>query len=243
MKLIQLNAYNGRLEKPLIWFFKKEQADIICLQEAISIDGEAGLFLPLEGMQEASGLPYAVIGPAFSIRYMARIAKFSNCIFSRLPIQKSEVIFTNLSHKEDYDFVKDRTANMRNFVHAVINIDSQAYNILTHHGYHIPDHKKGDTETLRQMKFLGNYIDELEGPIVLTGDFNLAPNSKSLRHINQRLINLPVKYGLKTTRTSITHRKEVCDYIFINNKVKVENFYASEELVSDHKALILEFEI
>jgi endonuclease/exonuclease/phosphatase (EEP) superfamily protein YafD len=113
---------------------------------------------------------------------------------------------------------------------------------LTHHGYHIPDHKNGDEETLRQMKQLGEYIDSLDGPIILTGDFNLAPHSESLEQINARLINLCTQHRLKTTRTHLTHKTEVCDYIFVNNKVSVKSFQASDEIVSDHKALILEFD-
>ena len=132
---------------------------------------------------------------------------------------------------------------MRNFVHAVVDLNGQKLNLLTHHGYWIQEHKNGNPETLRQMKQLGEYIDDLDGPVILTGDFNLAPDSESIGLINQRLTNLSTKYKLTTTRTNLTHKKEVCDYIFVSDDVKVKSFKASDEVVSDHKALILEFDV
>jgi len=93
------------------------------------------------------------------------------------------------------------------------------------------------------MKELVQYIKKLEGAVILTGDFNLAPHSKSLEQLNKMLSNLSVKANLDTTRNQLTYKKEVCDYIFVNDQVKVKSFEASDELVSDHKALILEFYI
>lgn len=76
----------------------------------------------------------------------------------------------------------------------------------------------------------------------MTGDFNLEPHSESLELINNMLTNLPIKYGLKTTRTELTHKTEVCDYIFVNDQVKVESFKALEDIASDHMALVTVFE-
>jgi endonuclease/exonuclease/phosphatase family metal-dependent hydrolase len=243
MKIIQLNVWAGRLQNQLLGFFEKEQADILCLQEAISYDKEdAAVFTTIENLQSRFNLKYSVIAPVFSFKLMNGSAKFGNCILSRFPVQKSEVIFTNLEYKENFDF-NEHNSNVRNFIHIVIKIKEQEYNFLTHHGYHIPDHKNGDAETLRQMKQLGEYIDRLKGPIVLTGDFNLALHSESLNQINKRLTNLSSKYHLKTTRSTLTHKTEVCDYIFVNKEVKTKNFRVSDELISDHKALILDFDL
>jgi len=77
----------------------------------------------------------------------------------------------------------------------------------------------------------------------LAGDFNLSPHSESLKIINGRLTNLPLKYRLKTTRTLLTHKTEVCDYLFVSKDITVNDFYASKKLVSDHLALILDFDI
>ncbi len=243
MKLIQLNTWNGRLERAITDFFKQEQADIICTQEGISLDRSSGLFLNLELMQAAAGLSYKAFGPAFSFKYMSSVAHYGNAILSRWPIQNSEVVFISMQYEPDYNHHKQQIANMRNFVHAVIKVDGKTLNVLTHHGYWIAEHKNGNSETLRQMEQLGDYIDDLRGPIILTGDFNLAPHSQSIGLISQRLRNLSVEHHLKTTRTALTTKSEVCDYIFVNHAIEVKKFYASDEVVSDHKALILDFEV
>jgi endonuclease/exonuclease/phosphatase (EEP) superfamily protein YafD len=125
----------------------------------------------------------------------------------------------------------------------VVEVNGKALNILNHHGHHVPTHKNGDEHTLRQMEQITQYIQNLAGPVILTGDFNLSPHSESLELINSQLENLAIKYDLATTRTNLTKKKEVCDYIFVNNKVKVSTFQAYDEVVSDHKALGLEFEL
>ncbi|CAN5676480.1 hypothetical protein BH23PAT1_BH23PAT1_1480 [soil metagenome] len=242
MKVLQLNIWAGRLQRDIPKLIKEEKPDIICLQEAISFErDDAGMFYTIENMQQCHDLPYVSMAPVFSFKLMNGIARFGNCILSCLPIQKSESVFTYMSHKEDFDFNED-SGNARNFIHAETIIGGTTYHVITHHGYHVPEHKNGNEETLRQMRQMREYIDSLDGPIILTGDFNLAPHSESLEIINQRLHNHSISGKLKTTRNQFTHKTEVCDYIFTNEKVKVKRFYASDALVSDHKALFLEFE-
>jgi endonuclease/exonuclease/phosphatase family metal-dependent hydrolase len=241
MKLIQLNVWAGRLEKQIAGFLRDEQPDIVCLQEAISYpQKDSGFFLSIENMQQLSGLSYSAIAPVFTFRFQGSSAKFGNCILSRFPIQKSEVVFTYLEHVNDFDF-NTHSPNVRNFIHSVVKTPEGACNVLTHHGYHIDAHKNGDTETLRQMKILADYTKSLSGPVILSGDFNLAPHSESLESLNDHLTNLSISHRLKSTRTPLTHKTEVCDYIFVNKSVNVNHFTASDELVSDHKALMLEF--
>jgi len=236
--------WGGRLDRELRKFMIAEKPDILCLQEAISFDAsnDSGFFFTIENIQAELGLKYSVIAPVFSFRYMNGVAKFSNCILSRYPILKSETVFTHLEHKEDFIFGQD-SSNVRNFIHAVIETDKKQCNILTHHGYHVPEHKHGNEETMRQMALLSNYIKELDGPVILTGDFNLAPTSESLKELNSQLTNLSMTHKLETTRNQLVYKTEVCDYVFVSDQVKVDSFKAREEIVSDHKALELKFSI
>jgi endonuclease/exonuclease/phosphatase family metal-dependent hydrolase len=243
MKLVQLNVWGGRLENQLKSFLLKEKADVLCLQEAISFNGSTGMFMTIEDMANLTGLQNSAIGPKFSFKYMEGTAVFSNCILSKYPIRKSEVVFTGLNHIDNFTFNEYPHVDSRNFVHVILKIGGEEVNILTHHGHHIPEHKNGDEETLKQMTMLGEYIDTLKGPVILTGDFNLAPHSESLDQINKRLTNLPVEHKLKTTRTSLTYKTEVCDYIFVNEEIRVNGFSSSADIVSDHRALILDFEL
>src|SRR3989344_7508311 len=113
MKLLQLNAWGGRLQPQIGDLIKAESPDIICLQEAISFEGiESGLFITIENIQSNFDLPYLGFGPMFSFNYMNGTARFGNCIISRFPIKKTEVVFTHLDHKEDFVFGED-SSNIR----------------------------------------------------------------------------------------------------------------------------------
>jgi endonuclease/exonuclease/phosphatase family metal-dependent hydrolase len=244
VKLIQLNAWGGRLEFPIEFYLGEENPDILCLQEAISFGAGSGtgLFITTENIQSKFGLSFEAFAPSFSFRYMKGVAKFGNGIFSKQPIMKSESVFTYLEHQDDFMW-GEHNNNMRNFVHAEIDANGKTVHVLTHHGYWLHEHKNGNDETLRQMGILADYIEGLDGPVILTGDFNLAPGSKSLTRLNTLLTNLTLKEKLETTRSVLTTKTEACDYIFVNDMVKVKSFKPSDRIVSDHKALELEFDL
>ncbi len=197
----------------------------------------------IEDLRKEVELPYVFLSPVFSFNYMNRKANFGNCIISHYPITRSETVFTHQKFIENLDVIKDDT-NTRNFQHAVIELTSKKkLHILNHHGYHVPHHKNGDEESLRQCQMIADYAASLDGPVILTGDFNLVPESVSIKQINKVLTNLTLRAKLKTTRTSLTRKTEACDYIFVSKEVKVKSFEASDAVVSDHQALILEFDI
>jgi len=241
LKLLQANIWGGRLEKQIVELLKKEQADIVCLQEAISTPGEGVLGITVEQLQKLCGYKYAYVSPVFSFDLMGKEAGFGNTILSKLPLLDTETTFTRLQHRAKFSFDTD-DYNIRNLQHVGITVSDRVLHILNHHGHHVPDHKDGDQETERQCDIIAQKISSLDGPIVLAGDFNLSPHSKSLGQINRVLKNLSIEAGLQTTRTQLTHKKEVCDYIFVNNDMRVQSFRALDDLVSDHKALVLEFD-
>ena len=242
MILMQLNVWGGRLEKQILDLIVQEQPDIICLQEAVSIKGggNGGLFLTVDKIKKLYSMNLAY-SPVFSFSFMRRKAEFGNAIFSKDKILNEDTVFTRLEYKKDFDFESD-DYNIRNLLHVTIDNKGRQLHILTHHGHHVPNHKRGNEETLRQCNQIVEYIKGLKGEIILTGDFNLEPDSESMQQINKVLRNLPIEAGLTTTRTSLTLKTEVCDYIFVNDKVKVKEFKPLDDIVSDHKALILKFE-
>lgn len=243
MKLLQLNMWGGRLQPQILKLVTEENPDILCLQEAIDIQGgNTALFITVEEIKAAIGADYVFTSPVFSFKYMSRKANFGNSIISKYPIKDSQTIFTGKQYIADFDFL-NHDANMRNLQRAVVELpDNSELHILNHHGHHIHQHKNGDTETMRQCGIIAEQIKKLNGRLILAGDFNLAPHSESLEQINNLLTNLPLKANLKTTRTQLTYKKEVCDYIFTGDQIKVESFEALDDIVSDHKALIMSFQ-
>ena len=242
MKLLQLNAWGARLENQVADLLKKEQPDIICLQEVIDLKGDGGIFRPFEMLRQDADLEYSFHSPMFTSGFMNKSASFGNGITSRYPIKKEKTVFTNLDHVTDFSF-DENDYNIRNLQHAVVEVEGKQINILNHHGHHVPGHKNGDADTIRQCKQIADYIKRLNGPIILAGDFNLSPDSESLEIINSLLTNLPKEHKLKTTRNHLTKKNEVCDYIFINDDIKLVSFKMLDDIVSDHAALTIEFEL
>ncbi len=242
MKLVQLNAWGGRLDQLIADLLKQEAADIVCMQEVIDFDGRSLLFANLEELRLAGGYKESFHSPVFSFTVMDKLAHFGNAILTKRVSKKTETIFTNLEYKTNFIFDRD-DYNIRNLQHTQLLIDGQTLHILNHHGHHVPLHKNGNADTLRQMQQISSYVDTLEGHILLAGDFNLSPESSSLGLINSRLRNLSTEFQLKTTRTGLTSKTEVCDYVFVSKGVQVQSFKVSDKLVSDHAALVLEFEL
>lgn len=243
MKLIQLNTWGGKLGKPIIDLFNREDPDFACLQEVYETTPRPGsVFTPPSVYTPKDTYPYYLSAPVYSHRYMHELSEFGNGISSKHEFTETNVVYTKGQHLVDADsLVHDY--NVRNFAHASFNINGKVLHIITHHGHHEPDTKDGTPETTRQMNVLADYIKGLDGSIICTGDFNLHPKSTSLKKLNSMLHNLPLEYEIATTRTQFAKRQEVIDFIFVSKDITVNEFKVLDDLVSDHAALLLDFDL
>lgn len=238
MKILQLNIWGGKLGKQIIELLEKEQPDIVCFQEVVKLPHRDRLFFSALDVYEEVGYQ-SFFSPVFGFSLMNHKSEFGNAILSKHDFTYTNVVFTRKDYIEDLDLF-DKDYNVRNLQHAVVEVDGEKINILNHHGHHIDAHKNGDEETMRQCKMIADYIDDLDGKIILCGDFNLAPKSESLEQINDLLDNQCIKSNIETTRTPLTHKTEVCDYIFTSKDIEVKRFEVMSDIASDHAALIVE---
>jgi endonuclease/exonuclease/phosphatase family metal-dependent hydrolase len=246
LKIVQVNIWQGKFGQQIIDFLQAEKPDFVCMQEVNDLPGRSGysFFATLDEIKQGAAFNHAFMSATYSSRYMERELDYGNAILSRLTPAAEETIFTNGQYIKNFDMMQSKgEGNNRNLQHMTVQLNGRSLHILNHHGYWVYGSKAGNDETLRQMKIIADVIDSLDGPIILCGDFNLSPDSQSLNLINQRLTNLSAKHGLKNTYSQFSTREAVCDHIFVNDQVKVERFEMSEVLISDHKALILDFEI
>jgi len=246
MKILQANIWQGRLVKNFIELIKEVNPDIVTLQEVCScqdIDFQTLNFSSFEDIKAEYPNFYQVLAPTYSFRVMDAEIMFGSAILSKLPILDKKIVFTSLEFKKDFS-ARYNDYNIRNFVHAIMEVHNTKLNVITHHGYHVEGTKEGNEETTRQMKMLRNYIEQLEGPVILTGDFNLSPNCESLEVLNTELNNLCILNKVQTTRNELaSNAMQVCDYIFTNDLIKANSFEIEKRIVSDHQALVLDFEI
>lgn len=104
---------------------------------------------------------------------------------------------------------------------------------------------KGDSEDrLLQSDKIIDFIKKVSNPVVLCGDFNLLPETESLKKFEEMgLRNLIKENGITSTRTSLyTKPERYADYVFTSNDIKIKKFKVLPEEVSDHSALLLDFE-
>lgn len=243
MKLMTLNVWQGRLERVLLKHLEQQNIDFACMQEAVHYKGKTGGIISSYSKIGASlRLDEQFFSPLNALKFGNDDLSFGNVIYSKLPFIQNENIFTRGSYKTDFDFDND-DYNIRALQHVAVEVDGKKLHILNHHGHHIDEHKMGDEETIRQTSMIIDYIKQLDGAVILCGDFNLAPESESIKQFDSVLQNLSVTYSLKTTRSLLTYKEEVCDYIFVNDNVDVKDFSMDQTIISDHNALILDFEL
>ncbi len=243
MKLVQLNIWGGKLQYQIPDFLNQQLPDIVCMQEVCDLKGLSGaMFAPLEEIKAACDFDHSFMAPTYSWKYMQRELDYGNAILSRHALENRRVIFTRGTYKKGFDITID-DYNIRNFQHTVVDCGGNKVHILNHHGHHLTTDKQGNGETQLQTNLIADYIDKLSGAIILAGDFNLAPNSPSLDVIKSRLRDLCQEHSVSNTYSELSIHQVVCDYIFVNNQVKVDKFYVPKSLVSDHMPLVLEFSV
>jgi len=121
------------------------------------------------------------------------------------------------------------------------HLNNQMYAILNMHGLWNGQGKKDSSERLYQSQRIYDFMQKLNIPIILCGDFNLRPDTESMRILEKNMNNLIKTYGVTSTRTSLYEKEEkFADYILVSNDVTVKEFKVLSEEVSDHAALFLE---
>lgn len=104
---------------------------------------------------------------------------------------------------------------------------------------------KGDSEDrIEQSERILGFTSSLVNPFVIVGDFNLRPDTESLKKLEEGgLRNLIAEYGVTSTRTSLyTKPEKFADYAFVSDGIEVTDFKVLPEEASDHSPLFVEFE-
>lgn len=122
------------------------------------------------------------------------------------------------------------------------------YTLAHLHGTAYPG-SKGDTDArLAQSQRIIDFLAGEKGEKILGGDFNLMPDTESIRMIERAgMRNLITEYGITSTRSTLSYgqylahdRQYFADYAFVSSGVAVQRFSVPQIEVSDHLPLILE---
>ncbi len=106
-------------------------------------------------------------------------------------------------------------------------------------------HKEDSPERIEQSRRISQIIRQVQGEVILCGDFNLSPDTQSMEIIESSRLgmrNLITEARVTTTRNHFFQGNTFhADYILVSRGVKVHTFAVLLDIVSDHQPLFLEF--
>ena len=115
------------------------------------------------------------------------------------------------------------------------------------HGESRPGNKLDTEARIFQSQEIIDFLEEKEGLKIVGGDFNLFPETQSVKLFAQNgYRNLINDFKIDTTRNELAWKlypdKQLwADYTFVSAEVGVKSFTVPKNTVSDHLPMILEF--
>jgi len=246
LKLLQLNIWNGRLYRKVLELIEAEQPDILCLQEVFHGPTETVMleqqFNNRRTILAASGYEHGFFSPAAGVNFGGYTVDMGNLIVSKYPLLGQQTIFTAGEYAKQTNVTKN-FPNVRNLQICRVEISGKSLTVANHHGYWLTD-PMGNEDTIRSFQVVAEALKSVETPLVFAGDLNVIPEAPAMRVFDGFLEDLTATYNLETTLSELGKAFNVpCDHILVSPEIKVTDYRTSDMLVSDHKAVILEFDI
>lgn len=245
-KIVQINVWEGRHLASLLQFLAEENPDVLCAQEVVTAP---------DGMEIATNhevhkllyslFAYQYFSPTVVYNLDGDMVTMGNAIYSVWPIENAQTVFTygqgvHVETVDEFDY------NIRNIQVCQLRVEpNKMITIANYHGYHEPN-SHGSDKSVQTMQRAADVLQDVSGPMIVCGDFNVNPQSPAMRPFDSlKLRNLTVESGLKTTLSRASHVRVpvICDYILTSEDIVVNDFTVSDKLVSDHKAQILTFSV
>ncbi len=255
MKIISLNTWGGRAGKEnLLAFFAahKDDTDIFCLQEIwsapyIDLEGAPAGGLKIDhskimvyGFQEISTL-LSDFTPYFRPHHGDNYGLLM-LVKKGIEVNVEGEVFV---HKyKGYIPKGDLGRNARNIQFVTTEFKGSPLTVINFHGLWNGEGKGDSEDRLEQSNKIKEFIETLSGNVVLCGDFNLLPDTQSIKILEAAgLRNLIKEHSITSTRTSLyTKPEKFANYTFVSKGLEVKEFKVLPDEVSDHSPLFIEIE-
>ncbi len=253
VKVISLNTWGGRAGKESLLSFFKEHSDtdIFCLQEIWSapykhLEGHSAGGVSIDhsnimvyGMQEIS----SALSSHLTYFRPHHLDNYGLMMLVREGIDIVEEGEIFVYKQKGYVPEGDVGGHARNLQYLTIRTPKGQRTVLNFHGLWNSGGKGDSDERFSQSEKIIGFLKELKNPYVLCGDFNLLPETESLKRLETAgLRNLIKEYAITSTRTRYyTKPNRFADYVLVSEGVEVDDFKVLPDEVSDHSPLYLEF--
>jgi endonuclease/exonuclease/phosphatase family metal-dependent hydrolase len=248
MKIISLNTWGGIAGADgLIVFFKDHQyVDVFCLQEVFNGgEGdsaekqekiESKVYNLLSLLEEALPNHHCYFRPHLKEYYGLLM-----CVKKDIELLEEGEHFV---HKEK-GYVPEGIStghHARNIQYVKLNRNGNNLYIINFHGLWNGKGKTDTDDRIQQSKKIIEFTNSISDNFVLIGDFNLRPDTRSLKLFEEAgMRNLIKEYAITSTRTShYTKDEKFADYAFVSEGIPVKDFKVLSDEVSDHAPLYLE---
>jgi len=257
---VALFEANNRL---LTKFLVEQNADFVCLQEITRALQKTVKkdYVTKEVDEVTPRLDYFFFGPNsvmgnfeqknFHGKDIYRfefggLMEFGNYTKSNHKIVKAQNVFVQNSFTYSLDRSKWPDEDYRAVLVTDHIVRGKKLRILNYHGVWT-QHKLGNEHSMTANRIINDIALRAEGEVIICGDFNLFPDTPSMKIFETNFISLVDKYKINTTRPSSNElhksKRNVVDYILVSMGVTVNNFQVLNSPVSDHLPLILDFEL
>lgn len=241
MKLVTLNTWGGRVHKPLLKFLSENKdIDIFCFQEIYhnatkEVVGSDYHDDALNLHNDISDILLNHLGyfrPSFGESYgLSIFVKKEIQVIGEgdLLIYEVQNYITGGNHPRNLHWVE-------------INKDGESLTVINVHGLWNGNGKTDTPDRLEQSRRIKDFMDSIKGKKILCGDFNLLPDTESVKLLESGMKNLVKEYGVTSTRSALyTKPIKFADYIFVSKDIEVKDFKVLLDEVSDHLPLLVEF--
>lgn len=249
-KFVCLNLwFGGKLWNNVVEFIRKENPDILALQEVLKSDDRKlpPNYRTIEELQRLFDYPHLHNAPAFvSTRQDMPFAEFGNAVLSKFPITKAETIFYDVPYDSDYAEMHDFSFTPRNLEHVEIDLGTKKLNIFNTQGIWGFD----GNDTPRRLKMSETIRGAYRGKenIVLCGDFNTDQTAQAMTKIEKDLKHvfkgeLATSFNMRHKPADSGFARAVVDMIYVSPEMRVVEHYSTDADVTDHVPLICSLEI
>ncbi len=241
MKLITLNIWGGHVRNPLLDFIKfHRETDIFCFQEVYHHAQEKvsdedrvvhlNIFSELQAL-----LP----------QHQAFFRPVVNNTYGIGMFVKKEILVLEEGEITIYDNPAYRgigPAHSRNLQWIKCQMNNQVRMVINVHGLWNGKGKTDSPDRIMQSQKIREFVDAVQIPKIICGDFNLRPDTESIKILQQGMKNWIQHFNISSTRTSLYPKEEkFADYVFTSPEIPVHHFEVLKDEVSDHCPLLLDF--
>ena len=164
-------------------------------------------------------------------------------------VKMFESKITSSNNEVSYSEVVDKESVIPPIIWVSFLYGNSKWNILNFHGLPEPGNKLDTTERLLSSEKIIQIAKSMTGKIVIGGDFNLLPETQSVKMFeNADFKNLISDFKIDTTRNENAWRlypnnKQLyADFCFTSQNCKINSFEVPKNLYSDHLPLILDID-